>query len=280
MATTLTVLVENTVPGKADGLIGEHGFALWLERPEVRLLFDTGASGTALLNNAARLGVDIHAADAIVLSHGHQDHTGGLAAVLRAIGKPLPVYGHPGIFDDRYGKRTDRVTYAGMPFKREALEGLGAAFDLSAGFRLIVPGIHATGEIPRQNAFETGDASLFVKRNGESVRDPFIDDQSLVVETAAGLALILGCCHAGLINTIQHVQRNLPGHPIRIVVGGTHLGFAPKEQLEETVRILKDLDIQRVGCSHCTGLPAGAYLARELGSRMEFCNVAYTLTLP
>jgi 7,8-dihydropterin-6-yl-methyl-4-(beta-D-ribofuranosyl)aminobenzene 5'-phosphate synthase len=280
MATTLTVLVENTVPGKADGLMGEHGFALFLERPDARILFDTGASGTALLHNASRLGVDVRATDAIVLSHGHQDHTGGLVAVLRAIGKSLPVYGHPGIFADRYGKRTDRVTYAGLPFKREALEGLGAAFDLSADFRLIAPGIHATGEVARQNAFETGDASLFVKQGEGTARDPFSDDQSLVVETTEGLALILGCCHAGLINTIQHVQRRLPDRPIRVVVGGTHLGFAPKEQLEQTVRLLKDLDIQRVGCSHCTGLPAGAYLSRELGSRVEFCNVGYALTLP
>jgi 7,8-dihydropterin-6-yl-methyl-4-(beta-D-ribofuranosyl)aminobenzene 5'-phosphate synthase len=163
MATKLTVLVENTVPGKSDGLMGEHGFSVYLERPETRLLFDTGASGTALLHNATRLGMDLRATDAIVLSHGHMDHTGGLATALRAIGKVLPVYGHPGIFADRYGKRTDRVTYAGLPFKREALEGMGAIFDLSPDFRAIAPGVHLTGEVPRQNAFETGDANLFVR---------------------------------------------------------------------------------------------------------------------
>jgi 7,8-dihydropterin-6-yl-methyl-4-(beta-D-ribofuranosyl)aminobenzene 5'-phosphate synthase len=279
MTTTLTLLIENTVPGKSDGLMGEHGFSLFVERPEIRLLFDTGASGGALLHNASRLGVDLRTAEAIVLSHGHMDHSGGLAAALRAIGKPIPVHGHPDIFTDRYGKRVDRVTYAGLPFKREALEGMGAVFELSPAFRQIGPGVYVTGEVPRRNAFETGDAHLFVKRNGESVRDPFTDDQSLVLETSEGLALVLGCCHAGLVNTLEHVQRQLPGRPIHTVIGGTHLGFAPPEQLTRTVELLKALDIRRIGCSHCTGLPAGARLVAELGDRVEFCNVGYSRTL-
>jgi 7,8-dihydropterin-6-yl-methyl-4-(beta-D-ribofuranosyl)aminobenzene 5'-phosphate synthase len=106
MPTTITILVENTVPGKSDGLIGEHGFSLFLERPDRRILFDTGA-GAALLHNAARLGKDLRTADAIVLSHGHKDHTGGLVAALGAIGRRIPVYGHPGIFADRFGKRAN-----------------------------------------------------------------------------------------------------------------------------------------------------------------------------
>jgi 7,8-dihydropterin-6-yl-methyl-4-(beta-D-ribofuranosyl)aminobenzene 5'-phosphate synthase len=279
MTTTLTILVENTVPGKSDGLMGEHGFSLFVERPGFRLLFDTGASGAALLHNAPRLGVDLRTAEAIVLSHGHMDHSGGLVAALRTIGKPIPVYGHPDIFTDRYGKRADRVTYAGLPFKREALEGMGAVFELSPAFRRIGPGVYVTGEVPRRNAFETGDAHLFVTRNGERVRDPFTDDQSLVLETADGLALLLGCCHAGLVNTLEHVQQQLPGRPIHTVIGGTHLGFAPPEQLTRTLELLKGLDIRRIGCSHCTGLSAGARLVAALGDRAEFCNVGYSHTL-
>jgi 7,8-dihydropterin-6-yl-methyl-4-(beta-D-ribofuranosyl)aminobenzene 5'-phosphate synthase len=279
MTTTLRILVENTVPGKSDGLMGEHGFSLFVERPEIRLLFDTGASGTALLHNASRLGVDLRTAEAIVLSHGHMDHSGGLVAALRAIGKPIPVYGHPDIFTDRYGKRADRVTYAGLPFKREALEGMGAVFALSPAFRRIGPGIYLTGEVPRRNAFETGDAHLFITRDGASVRDPFTDDQSLVLETTEGLALVLGCCHAGLVNTLEHVRNQLPGRPIRAVIGGTHLGFAPPEQLARTIELLRTLNIRLIGCSHCTGLPAGARLVAELGDRVEFCNVGYSHTL-
>ncbi|HYL80048.1 MAG TPA: MBL fold metallo-hydrolase, partial [Candidatus Acidoferrum sp.] len=254
MATTLTVITENTVPGKADGLYAEHGFSLFLDRPDVKLLFDAGPPGIATLHNAPRLGLDLRSADGIVLSHGHQDHTGGLAGVLRAMDRRVRVYAHPGIFADRYGKRGDRVRYSGLPFKREALEGLGADFDLSTDCREIAPGVHLSGEIPRRRAFETGDPEMFVKRSGELVRDLLPDDQSLAVETADGLALILGCCHAGLINTIDHIQAKLPGKHLHTLIGGTHLAFAPPDQLRQTIAILKGLGVKRLGLSHCTGL--------------------------
>lgn len=280
MATALTVITENTVPGKASGLYAEHGFSLFLDRPGARILFDAGPAGVATLNNAPRLGLDLRTADALVLSHGHMDHTGGLAAVLRAMGKRIPVYAHPEVFADRYAKVGARVIYVGLPFKREALEGMGAAFDLSTDFREIAPGVYLSGEIARRRTFETGDADLFVKQDGEFRKDPLRDDQSLAVETSEGLALILGCCHAGLINTIDHFQARLPGKPIHTVIGGTHLDFAPPEQLRETIAILKGLGLKRMGLSHCTGLRAGARVAQELGDGVAFCTVGYSLRLP
>lgn len=280
MATKLTVITENTVPGKAGGLYAEHGFSLFLERPDAKLLCDAGPAGVATLNNAPRLGVDLRTADGMVLSHGHMDHTGGMAAVLRSIAKRIPVYAHPEVFADRYAKLGERMVYVGLPFKREALEGMGAAFDLSAEFRQIAPGIYVSGEIPRRRPFETGDTELFVKRNGEFKTDPLRDDQSMAVETAEGLALILGCCHSGLINTIDHFQAKLPGIPIHTVIGGTHLEFAPPEQLRETIAALKSLGVKRMGLCHCTGLKAGARLAQELGDAVAFCPVGYSLTLP
>jgi len=279
MSTTLTIVTENTVLGKGDALLAEHGFSLYLERPDFRLLFDTGPAGPTTLQNATRLGVDLRTTDAIALSHGHGDHTGGLLGVLRTTGKSLPVHAHPGIFDDRYSKRADgRIAYAGMPYKREALEGWGAQFDLSKEARSIAAGVSLTGEVPRHRTFETGDAELYVRRNGALVQDPLLDDQSLVVETEDGLLVILGCCHAGLVNTLDQVRALLPGRPIHTVLGGTHLGFAPAEQLEQTAAILRSLGIRTIGLSHCTGLKAGAYLFRELGGGVEFCNVGYRAT--
>jgi 7,8-dihydropterin-6-yl-methyl-4-(beta-D-ribofuranosyl)aminobenzene 5'-phosphate synthase len=279
MTTTLTVLVENTVSGKSDGLTGEHGFSLFLVRRDRCILFDTGA-GAALLHNASRLGIDLQRVDAVVLSHGHKDHTGGLAVALGAIGKRVPVYAHPGIFADRFGKRANgKMQYAGLPFKREALEGMGADFDLSPAFREIAPGIFLTGEVPRRSTYETGDSHLFVPRGDTLERDPFQDDLSMVIEGTDGLTLILGCCHSGLINTMDHVRDRLPGKPIHTVIGGTHLGFAPPDQLGRTIATLRERQVRRLGLSHCTGLQAGARLAAEFGDTVAFCNVGYSLTL-
>src|SRR3989338_2801214 len=241
MATTLTVITENTVPAKAGGLYAEHGLSLFLDRPESKILFDPGPAGIATLNNAPRLGIDLRAADGMVLSHGHIDHTGALPGVLRVMAKRVQVYAHPDVFTDRYAKLGERMVYVGLPFKREALVGMGAAFDLSTEFREIAPGIYLSGEIARRRIFETGDTELFVKQDGEFLRDPLKDDQSLAVETAEGLALILGCCHAGIINTIDHFQARLPGNPIHTVIGGTHLEFVPAEQLRATIAVLNGL---------------------------------------
>jgi 7,8-dihydropterin-6-yl-methyl-4-(beta-D-ribofuranosyl)aminobenzene 5'-phosphate synthase len=101
----------------------------------------------------------------------------------------------------------------------------------------------------------------------------------MVVEGADGLTLILGCCHSGLINTLDHVRDRLLGKPIHTVIGGTHLGFAPAEQLHQTIATLKERRVRRLGLSHCTGLEAGAKLAREFGDAVAFCNVGYSLTL-
>jgi 7,8-dihydropterin-6-yl-methyl-4-(beta-D-ribofuranosyl)aminobenzene 5'-phosphate synthase len=101
----------------------------------------------------------------------------------------------------------------------------------------------------------------------------------MVLETADGLALILGCCHAGLINTIDHVQARLPGKPVHTILGGTHLGYAPPEQLRESIAVLKGLGIARLGLAHCTGLQAGVELAKAFESGVEFCNVGYSITV-
>ena len=101
----------------------------------------------------------------------------------------------------------------------------------------------------------------------------------MVVEGADGLTLILGCCHAGLVNTLDQVRDRLPGKPIHTVIGGTHLGFAPPEQLRQTIAALRERQVRRLGLSHCTGLQAGARLAAEFGDAVTFCNVGYAVTL-
>lgn len=276
MNTRITILCENSV-GPVSGTLGEHGFSALVEWDGGSLLFDTG-QGLTLLHNAQRMNKNLHGVSQVALSHGHYDHSGGLLPLLRTCG-PKQVLGHPAIFSPRY-RLSDRnePLAIGMPYPREYLEGLGAQFDLNDSFREIAPHIYLTGAIPRTTAFETGDSGLFSDTCG-CQRDPFDDDQSLVVASDKGLVLLLGCCHAGLINTLEYVAAKTDRHDIYAVIGGTHLGFSTPTQLDQTLLMLADWHIQKLAVSHCTGFNAAARLQREFPAAFQNAQIGYCLSL-
>ena len=109
----------------------------------------------------------------------------------------------------------------------------------------------------------------------ENTLCPF--DQSLLLETEKGLVLLLGCCHAGLINTLEHVATMTGRRDIYAVIGGTHLGFCGQEQLTRTVAALRTMGIKKLAASHCTGFAASARLLREFPKEFQVAMVGYTL---
>ncbi|MEE4113992.1 MAG: MBL fold metallo-hydrolase [Desulfobacteraceae bacterium] len=269
MQTKLTILCENSV-GRPFGVVGEHGFACLIETQAGHVLFDTG-QGLGICGNAAVLGKNLASVEAIAISHGHYDHTGGLPQVLEQTG-PVPVYGHPDIFASRTWSDGSVTRYIGMRQRREYLESLGAQFHLNRTPVEISPGIHLSGEIPRNNDFEKPDPNMTLHPQGAlAVRpDPIADDQSLVVDSGKGLILVLGCAHAGMINIFDHVLKMFQRDRIYAVVGGTHLGFAQTGQFAETLKAIDRYGIERLGVSHCTGLERAASLRTHLGERFFF----------
>jgi 7,8-dihydropterin-6-yl-methyl-4-(beta-D-ribofuranosyl)aminobenzene 5'-phosphate synthase len=276
MKARITILSENSVviPG---GLIGEHGFSALVERGDEKVLFDTG-QGYALVHNARILGIDLASIKKVVLSHGHNDHTGGLAEFLR-VGDSREIYAHPGIFSARYREVPDGAPKPiGIPFTRSYLEGLGAHFNLSEEPQDVAKGIKTTGVVPRRTSFETGDTTLMVgHEDGSCSPDPFSDDLSLTVEGETGLAVLLGCAHSGLVNILDHVQELLPDKPVKAVVGGTHLGLSSEEQMNATIEAMAGMGVKRVGASHCTGLAGSARLREALGDSFFFAGVGSVL---
>lgn len=273
----ITVLCENNV-GPISGTLGEHGFAVLISPDKgAPLLFDTG-QGLTLLHNARRMNKDLSMVRKVVISHGHYDHTGGLLPLLRECGPKL-VHGHPGIFNPRYRIRDTGESYSiGMPASRADLEAAGASFNLSREFREIAPAMYLTGEVPRVTEFETGDQGLYCDSTGQE-RDSTPDDQSLVLETDKGLVVILGCCHAGLVSTLEHIARMTGRRDIFAVIGGTHLGFCSQEQIEKTIAAIRSLGVKKLAAGHCTGFAASARLSRELPREFQIAQVGYTLEL-
>lgn len=275
MSFRITVLCENTV-GAISGTLGEHGFSALIEPAGAApLLFDTG-QGLTLLHNAARMKKDLSSIQAVIISHGHYDHAGGLLPLLKEIG-PRPVYGHPGIFRPRYRLKDTGESYPiGMPVERDELETAGAGFELSDQFRQIAPEIYLSGQVPRVTAFETGDRGLYCDCAGQE-SDSTPDDQSLVLDTQKGLVVVLGCCHAGLVNTLEHIAQMTGRRDIYAVIGGTHLGFCGQDQTEKTIAVLRKLAVKKLAVAHCTGFAASARLSREMPQEFQLAMVGYTL---
>jgi 7,8-dihydropterin-6-yl-methyl-4-(beta-D-ribofuranosyl)aminobenzene 5'-phosphate synthase len=274
MSCRITILCENTA-GPLSGTLGEHGFSALVESDSGSLLFDTG-QGETLLTNARRMNRNLHEVGMVVLSHGHYDHTGGLWPLLRSCGGKV-IHAHPEVFRSRYRvKETGEPLSIGMPYQQEFLEGLGAQFTFGNSWREILPDIFLTGEVPRQNGFERGDSGLFCDTAGCSA-DTHPDDQSLVISTVKGLVLILGCCHAGIINTLEHVREESYVKEIYAVIGGMHLGFCGEEQIDQTVKALRRFNIRKLVGSHCTGFAAAARLAREFPGSFQPGFVGFTV---
>jgi len=267
----LTILCENTATFALNTL-GEHGFSVFIETEYGNYLLDTG-QGATLIHNGLSLKKDLRKISKILLSHGHYDHTGGLLPFLNVV-HGVEIIGHPDLFMDRYAKRASGETiYIGMPYRRAFLEGVGARFILHKTFQEVGPGLFLTGEIPRTTAFEKGDAHLLVKETDGYIPDPFPDDQSLILDTPKGLIIILGCAHAGIINTINHTIDMMGKDKIYAVVGGMHLHSSTSDQIGQTIKALNEFDIGRLGGSHCTGPNASHTLASAFGDRFFFAHV-------
>ncbi|MCL5405555.1 MAG: MBL fold metallo-hydrolase [Deltaproteobacteria bacterium] len=278
MECRITVLCDNTVLGL--GFLGEHGFAALVEIPGQKILFDTG-QGFALIQNSMRLKKDLKDVSKVVLSHGHTDHVGGLAAFL-AVKGACPVVAHPEVFSERFrlipaGDGQQKPLFNGMPWPELYLTTRGATFDWRRDFTEIAPNVFITGEVPRKTLFELGSPKLVVSRNGSFVQDPFLDDFSLVLKTSRGLVVVLGCAHAGIVNILNHAIEKTGEKRVYAVLGGTHLGLSPEGQLNPSIEALKELNIQKLAVSHCTGQAAMARLAYEFGDGFAFGCVGFVL---
>ena len=274
MYVKITTLTENTA---GFGFLAEWGLSLFIDINGFKILMDTGMSNSAIYN-AGLLDVDFSEIDTIVLSHGHIDHTGGLAQVLKLSG-PKRIIVHPDIFTPKYSDRRGRPDRnIGIPFSREELEKLGASFMLSREPVEIAPGVFTSGEVPMKTRYEKLDEGLFWQSDHGVEPDPMRDDLSMAIKTSQGLIVILGCAHRGPVNIIQHLQQVTQEARVHAVVGGTHLVHASDKRIQQTIGEFKKLDISKIACCHCTGMRASAMMADTFGDRFFFNNAGSRLS--
>lgn len=246
---SITLLMDDV---SSDGYQSEHGLSLWIVYRGRRILFDTGQSD-ALLYNAEKRGIDISRAEAVVLSHGHYDHTGGLAAILDRATE-TKIYLHPAAIESKYSKKALGVNQIGMSDSaKQAIKGRRVIWTATPA--PLFPGISVTGQVPRCHEFEESGKWFYLDEDCKT-HDLLLDDQALLIESPRGLIVVFGCAHAGVVNTLDCITKLTGGKEIYALMGGMHLLNASQKRIVETIKVLKEYQVKFVIPLHCTGREA------------------------
>jgi 7,8-dihydropterin-6-yl-methyl-4-(beta-D-ribofuranosyl)aminobenzene 5'-phosphate synthase len=287
----ITILVDNradllvessdTVKRYTErALLAEHGFSALVDLKDagVRILWDAGMTKIALVENARRLEIDLSTVDKIALSHGHRDHyeamTGVIQAVVERASAPewgtdvtardveawllrrrVPLVAHPAAFRERWW--IDKKGKKHGPHLVPCLEweAAGAEIILSAGPHMLGPGCWVTGAVPRETFEQAGIGSDRRYREGDRfLPDHLEDDQSIVINVKdKGLAVLTGCAHSGVVNTVNYAQKISGVDRVWAILGGFHLAPAKDQDIERTIDEIEAKQPAMVVPSHCTG---------------------------
>lgn len=271
----ITVLLEDYA-GYDTGLVAQHGLSLLIEaragKTGWNILFDTGQEAETLLRNMELLGKDPENVDLVFLSHCHYDHTGGLTGFLKASGKSrLPVICHPDSHRLNLAlKPAFRSIGMGPANSPGAIEAAGGELVPLSQPLQIMAGVLTSGEIEDKVPFESAPTlSMVTCREGKLEPDRMADDIAMIFILPAGLVVVTGCSHAGIISIIKNAIRLTGIKTILAVVGGFHLVDADDERVGLTVEALGGLSSVSIYTGHCTGLKAEAKLLEQFGGRFN-----------
>lgn len=266
---TITILADNnTITDRY--FLGEPALSILIEAEGKNILFDTGYSDV-FIQNAAKCNKDLSKLDYIILSHGHNDHTGGLKYLLDYFKyknhKP-EIIACLDVFKQRYDNIDGDF---GCPVKKEQIESIfNIKYTKEPYF--ITENIAFLGEIPRNNDFEAKQPVGLLKES--NVPDFVQDDSAVALKTGKGLVIITGCSHAGIVNICEHAKQVCKADKIFSIIGGLHLENVTQKQLESTAEYLKNLNLSSLYACHCTGFQAQCRLnsitnIKESGSGLE-----------
>jgi 7,8-dihydropterin-6-yl-methyl-4-(beta-D-ribofuranosyl)aminobenzene 5'-phosphate synthase len=263
------ILVDNYVTGR--GLLAEHGFSIFIEDERQKYIFDTG-QGMTLLHNMEVFNLKLADIDKVILSHGHDDHTGGLHFFKEA--NVLPeLIAHPDIIYPKFKIQGQVKKNIGLKI---TLDGFNLNFSkdpVNINKRIIF-----SGEVPKWNKWELEETAYYREKEGQLEQDPFSDDSSIYVKLNNGLLVLTGCAHSGIINIIQYGMKITGITKLYGIIGGMHLKNASRGRINKTIKYIKELNPEFVTISHCTGLIAGSIFRKEMGGKIIFTDIGKEFT--
>lgn len=264
----IAVLLENDKVQEKDALQSAHGLSIYLETRGRKLLFDFGPDGR-FLENARRMNIHLEEVDLAFLSHGHQDHGGGIPAFLK-VNRKAPIYVHPKAMEKYYSRQEDgRMKDISIPE-----EVLGHSRFLQVeGVNRIDENLTLLSEIPYEEMMPPGNETLYKKEGEDYVPDDFRHEHSLLLEEDGKLFLLIGCGHRGVLNLVETVK-NLKGRYPDHVIGGFHIKKPSKIHPDETYvprlgEKLRETGILYHTC-HCTGQKMFRKLQETMGAQVSY----------
>ena len=272
----------------ADGLVAEHGLSqlvrVFAGDSAHSLLFDTGYTRFGVPHNLEVLGINLEDVEAIIMSHGHMDHTGSLYPILERLARPVKVVVHPEAFHTPrfFGLGDGRKLRFPVTLRKEDLAKLGGEVLESREPVPLADGtVLVTGEVERTTPFEKGLPNATLERNGKEEKDPIRDDQALAIHLKGkGLVIVSGCAHAGIVNTVLHAKKITGVNEVHAVIGGFHLSGPTFEPIiEETVRALKEMNLKMIVPMHCTGWKAIQRFSEAFPESFVLNSVGTTFSL-
>lgn len=278
---TLTFLVENKT--ETDLCMAEHGLSLLIRTGDRTILFDAGASGACFLHNADALRAPLETVDAVVVSHGHFDHTGGLPA-FAARNKTAPILIHREAFHETYGLEQGRLEEVpcSIRWTKEERAALEPRIVRTGGPHWLTRDIVVSGTIPVPP--DAPSTEVFYSKNpdGSLTPDPMEHEQFLAIRdrdaqgASQGVALFSGCSHRGILPAIAYARNLFPGEPIKLLVAGLHLYHADGETIDALLARLREAGIAAVLPVHCTGLEAICKIHCALGASAPIATAGRT----
>ena len=269
-ATDNSAVVTRAIPLKEgyfrQSVLAEHGFSAVVKtgvnENTKAFLFDFGFSEGGAAYNAGILGADLSSVEAVVLSHGHNDHTGGFDKLAGMLGKRnIPFVVHPAVFrNPRYLKvpvRDMKIFFSHL--EREQIDAAGLKLVESSDPLLLLDNtVLFLGEIPHKTDFEKGFPIAHYQENGQEKWDPIEDDTSVVMNLKnKGLVVLSGCAHAGIVNTVNYAREVTGIDKVHAIMGGFHLsGILFEGIIDRTIEELKRIDPDYMIPCHCTGRKA------------------------